>query len=257
MPKNNKNDTKAVVFANTAKRAKSAGSAKRSKRAEPAGTKNLAGTKKTVAASTVMRSSHSARARSQIQTQTRTTGRYAQSAREKILVKEIEKLLPLLDEECLEALLHSAYNLASSLEEERERAEQYEAFERAVYETFKPKETKKATSGQKTKSTSRGTSKSAAKASASVLAIERSEDGRFFNIILDGKWKLFNSEEMAALARIALVNEPLTEACPRVFAWLKRERSDMLSDFAISSATSSRIQELVRLMRKTFKPNKK
>ena len=167
------------------------------------------------------------------------------------LIAAIEKMLPELDEECLEALLKSAYNLASSLQEEQERAERYATFEQAVYETFKPKENKKGTA-----SSSKTTKKTKAK-SKPVLRIERTEDGRFYNIVYGGKWKLFNIDEMTELANIALVKEPLESVCPRVYTWMRHERSDMLTDFAIATAASPVIRELVLMMRKKIKLNKK
>lgn len=190
-----------------------------------------------------------------VKTKTATKTQQKQSktkiTREEELIAAINKLLPELDEECLEALLQSAYNLASSLKEERERAERYEAFEQAVYETFKPKENKKGTSK------SSPTKKKTAGESKPVLRIERTDDGRFYNIVFGGKWKLFNIEEMTSLAKIALVKEPLESICPRVYTWLRHERSDMLTDFAIANAASPVIRELVKIIRNNFKLNKK
>ncbi len=172
-------------------------------------------------------------------------------AEEQALLDELLTLLPLLDEECLAALVQSARNLASSLEEERNRESEYERFQQAVYETFKPKPSTKSKKNAKKTSAAKGGKTEAG------LAIESTEDGRFFNIVIGGKWKLFNMEEMTALAKIALVKESIPEVCPRVYAWLKRERSDMLSDFAIADGTSVRIRELVSAIRKKFKVIKK
>lgn len=192
-------------------------------------------------------------AKTQALTKTKTQAKQSKVkiTREEELITAINKLLPQLDEECLEALLQSAHNLAASLQEEHERAQRYEAFEQAVFETFKPKE------NNKQKAHSSIANKHAKAESKPVLKIEQTDDGRFYNIVYGGKWKLFNIDEMTSLAKIALVKEPLESVCPRVYTWMRKERSDMLTDFAIANAASPVIRELVSLVRKKFKLNTK
>ncbi len=194
---------------------------------------------------------NTAKTKAVTKTKTQSKQSKAKITRKDELIAAIEKILPELDEECLEALLQSAHNLAASLQEEQERAERYAAFEQAVYETFKPTDKKKGTAS------SSKTNKKTKAEPKPVLSIERTEDGRFYNIVYGGKWKLFNIDEMTALAKIALVKEPLESVCPRVYTWMRHERSDMLTDFAIATAASPVIRELVSLIRKNFKLNKK
>ncbi|MCX7025776.1 MAG: hypothetical protein NT080_14350 [Spirochaetes bacterium] len=96
----------------------------------------------------------------------------------------------------------------------------------------------------------RGKETSAANAAArEPMRIERSSDGSSFHIVANGKWKLFASEEMTALARIALADIPPDEARLRVYRWLDRERRDVFGDLGITGPSSPALSELIGLLK--------
>jgi hypothetical protein len=85
-----------------------------------------------------------------------------------------------------------------------------------------------------------------------ALRLERSKDGSTYHIISSDRWKMFSSEEMAALVRMTREGDPETEIAARLHAWLARERRDALDDLEIAGPASPLMVDLVRLLRRSF-----
>jgi hypothetical protein len=86
--------------------------------------------------------------------------------------------------------------------------------------------------------------------------VEASSDGRFFHIVVDGKWKMLNRDELKSLVNIACSKDPAEAVRTRLFTWLKRERADVLSDLGISTGMSPILAELAVYLKKNFKIKK-
>ncbi len=155
------------------------------------------------------------------------------SETQKALLARLTDAIPHLDEESLEALVHSAENLAESCRQDIMREEARAAESQGMKPGANPMNT---TAGM-----------------PAPLTIEVSEDKRFFHIVVDGKWKMLDQEELKILVRIASDTDPESELRTRMFTWLKRERSDILNDLGISTAVSPILAELMAYLKKNFK----
>lgn len=135
------------------------------------------------------------------------------------LVRELEKLLPRLDQEGLAFLLEQAkihlYNMGVA-------------------------EAMSATGGP-----------DAAVAGEPRLSIKAAEGGASYHLVYGGKWKFFTAEELLALVRIAQASEG-REAAGRLYRLLKAERADVFGDFDIDGPSSPLLLELVGLLRRSF-----
>lgn len=179
------------------------------------------------------------------------------SPSQKMLLDRLAEALPVLDEECLEALVQSAENLAESCRRDRMLEE---ARQLALEWGGAPKTTAKGKAGKK-----KGTKAAADDDTAPVssraalpapLRVEASSDGRFFHIVVDGKWKMLNRDELKSLVNIAGSKDPAEAVRTRLFTWLKRERADILSDLGISTGLSPILAELAGYLKKNFKIKK-
>lgn len=85
------------------------------------------------------------------------------------------------------------------------------------------------------------------------LRIERSDDGKTYHVVMNGKYKMFDVSEMVALVRLSHGHEREGDACRALYAWFKRERGDALSDFGIADAAAGVLIDLVQLIRRSFR----
>ncbi len=164
----------------------------------------------------------------------------ALSPTQQLLLDRLAAALPVLDEECLEALVQSAENLAESCRQDRmlDEARMLALEGGGVSE--------RVDTGLVALRTGR----------PAPLTIKASSDGQFFHIVVDGKWKMLNHDELKSLVTVVGSKEP-TEAVPtRLFNWLKRERADVLSDLGISTSLSPVLAELIAYLKKNFKIKK-
>ncbi len=159
------------------------------------------------------------------------------------LAKELSSLLPELDEEGLAFLLEQArvhlYNMKlAELESAAESLERSSAARAGI-----------APSGSARKAA--GKKSGGGKASAG-LEIKAASDGSSYHIVHNGKWKLFSSDEMMALVRIARAQAPAQELASRLHRWLKAERSDFFHDLPVQGPSDPILVALVGLLKKTF-----
>ncbi len=161
------------------------------------------------------------------------------------LAKELKALMPQLDEEGLSFLIEQArvhiYNM---------KVTELEEAARAAEESSARRSKGRADSGTSAASDSGGSGRGSK--AAPVLSIEADEGGTSFHIVCSGKWKLFSGDEMLALVRIASAAASPAEAGPRLYRWLKEERSDVFTDLPIRGAADPLLAELAGLLTKTF-----
>lgn len=157
-----------------------------------------------------------------------------ESALHKKLARELEALIPELDEEGLSFLLEQGrvhrYNMeADRLNREIEKLD-----------TGRTAAAKGKKAGKKAED-------------KGLLRIERSPSGATYHVIRGGKWKMFNDGEMLSMVKIARSKDPLAEVAGRLYTWIERERPDAFVDLDIGDEGDPVYRELVTLMRKTFK----
>jgi hypothetical protein len=76
----------------------------------------------------------------------------------------------------------------------------------------------------------------AAQRGPAVLAdIEEGKDGTFFIAILNGQRNIFGLEEMRAFVKLCHGADNAVDAAPRIYAWMERERLDILKNSKIDS----------------------
>ncbi len=155
---------------------------------------------------------------------------------------ELSSLLPELDEEGLAFLIEQArvhlYNMKlAELEAAADSLERSSAARAGA---------SAASAGSKPKKKAGGAAR------AAPLEIKAASDGSSYHIVHEGKWKLFSSEEMMALVRIARAQAPIPELAGRLHRWLKAERSDFFQDLPVRGPSDPLLSGLVSLLRKTF-----
>lgn len=181
----------------------------------------------------------------------------ALSPAQQLLLGRLAEALPVLDEECLEALVQSAENLAESCRQDRMMEESHrQALESAgapgavVKGKTRMKKDRNASADPHPGPVPTQTTLPA------PLRVDASEDGRFFHIVVDGKWKMLNRDELRKLVAIACSRDPAEAVRTHLFTWLKRERADVLSDLGISTGMSPILAELASYLKKNFKITK-
>ncbi len=152
------------------------------------------------------------------------------------LAAELSSLIPELDSEGLAFLIEQArvhlYNMrVVDLEAAAEEAER-----------------------ASTRARKAGSAKDAAKASAApeALSIKAASDGSAYDLVYNGKWKMFTGDEMLAMVRIASSKDPADQVSGRLYRWLLAERSDAINDLGLSGLADPLLKKLVVLLRKTF-----
>ena len=150
------------------------------------------------------------------------------------LEKELKKALKQIDEEGLIFLLKQANVLLHNKKVEELNREIVE------YESKKKK--------------GRTENKKIAKAeSSAAVAIESSANGKSFIIILGGVRKIFSLEEMRALVKICHASGTQTESSERLYRWISRNRTDVLSDVKLTPSRDKSLVTLYKLIVKTYK----
>lgn len=159
-----------------------------------------------------------------------------EDAEREALAAELSSLLPELDEEGLAFLLEQArvhlYNM--KLAELEAAAESLER------------------SGAAAEAKGKAGAAERAAERAPGLEIKASSDGSSYHVVYEGKWKLFSSQEMTALVRIAGAQAPDRELAARIHRWLKAERSDFFQDLPVRGPADPLLLALVALLKKTF-----
>jgi len=141
------------------------------------------------------------------------------------VLEELLELLPQLDDEGLAFLLEQAHVHRYNMEVERLN----ETADRAASAKEPPSPGK-----------------------STAMRLERSTDGLTYHVVAGGQWKMFSSDEMAALVRITRSGDAREEIARRIYAWLDRERPDALDDLGIGKPPSLALAELLRLLLTSF-----
>lgn len=89
-------------------------------------------------------------------------------------------------------------------------------------------------------------------ASSSDFTIQAASDGSAYDLVWQGKWKMFTSDEMLAMVRIASNRDPVAQVGGRLYRWFLAERSDVLQDIPFSGLADPKLKSIVSLLRKTF-----
>ena len=84
------------------------------------------------------------------------------------------------------------------------------------------------------------------------FSIQAASDGATYDLVYNGKWKMFTSDEMLAMVRIASSKDPANQVAGRLHRWLLAERSDVINDLPLVGPADPKLKKLVTLMRKTF-----
>ncbi len=85
------------------------------------------------------------------------------------------------------------------------------------------------------------------------FSIKAASDGSAYDLVWQGKWKMFTGEEMLAMVRIASNTDPVGQVAGRLYRWFSAERSDVFQDIPFSGLADPKLKQLVTLLRNTFK----
>ncbi len=146
------------------------------------------------------------------------------------LAKELGTLIPQLDAEGLEFLIEQArvhlYNMEVS-------------------------ELERAASQAGSKQTSKNATLTPAAANDD-FAIQASSDGSTYDLVYNGKWKMFTGDEILAMVRIVSSKDPVNQVAGRLYRWFLAERSDVKNDLPLAGPSDPKLKKLVSLLCKTF-----
>lgn len=148
-----------------------------------------------------------------------------QTAAEKRLVTELTNVLPKLDEESLQFLLEQANILLYNL--------QIDALAQEEAETS----SKSNVSKQKV---------------LHDIKIVRGDNSNVYHIICNGKYSMFNDEEMLSIIRICHADDTEREIKSRLYHWFFVERRDFISDNGLS-IDDVEFDLLIKTVKKQFK----
>jgi hypothetical protein len=164
----------------------------------------------------------------------------------KALLRELEALLPQLDEEGLAFLLEQGrihlYNmkvdelnaLSQGMDQHTTRKSRNKDAKQPIDTPQKP--------GTRTKVTRE-----------SSFQIKAGSGGGSYHVAYQGNWKLFSDTEMLKMVQIANGAGTQAERANRLFRWLRTERSDVLQDIPFQSAQNPLFVEFLSLLQKTFR----
>ncbi len=156
---------------------------------------------------------------------------YKQNAQEKKLVKQLTALLDNMDAEGLVFLIEQAhvhlYNMQVVALEEARR-----------------------TLNEKNTTTLRSQKK---KNKRSGIEITRSKDGYVYHIVYEGRFTMFNDDEMVEMIRAAKAGRTIGEAKYILYDWFVRERRDFINSSGLGDIEEPTWHELTALIRKNFK----
>lgn len=157
-------------------------------------------------------------------------------AERKALAAELTSLIPELDEEGLAFLIEQArvhlYNMRV-LDLEAAGIEAEKASSRARSKTS-------------------GSTGSGGKSASDEFVIKASSKGSSYDIVHQGKWKMFTDDEMLAMVRIVSSKDPVAQVSGRLYRWFLAERADVIGDLSLTGLADPRLKKLVALLRKTF-----
>lgn len=88
------------------------------------------------------------------------------------------------------------------------------------------------------------------------VKIEADPDKKTFVLIIGIKRKFLTREEIRQMTMICQVNESSVEISPRLFNWLKKERSDILIDFNIRDSSNTYVTRLINYIKENYKVKK-
>ncbi|MDR2768368.1 MAG: hypothetical protein LBB82_08610 [Treponema sp.] len=87
--------------------------------------------------------------------------------------------------------------------------------------------------------------------------IKASDSGASYYVVYKNEWIMFSREEMTALAKIVNGQGTDLEIRGLIYAWLERERRDVLRSIAAADKFDDKIKSFAALVRKTFALRKK
>ena len=87
---------------------------------------------------------------------------------------------------------------------------------------------------------------------ANDFAIQAASDGSAYDLVYQGKWKMFTGDEMLAMVRIVSSKDPVAQLTGRLYRWLLAERSDVIKDIPLAGLADPKLKKLFALLRKTF-----
>ena len=85
-----------------------------------------------------------------------------------------------------------------------------------------------------------------------LVSIEPTGNGKSFVIIMGIKRLFVSLKELKELVKLTQVTDDPTDASKRLFAWMNRERSDMVIDAGITGPGDPRLPPLFRILRDKF-----
>ena len=85
-----------------------------------------------------------------------------------------------------------------------------------------------------------------------LAAVEEGKDGTYFIVILKGYRHIFGLEEMRNLVKACYAAATAAEAGPRLFAWLERERRDIIMNSKIADQRDSCLSALREVIVSTY-----
>ncbi len=84
------------------------------------------------------------------------------------------------------------------------------------------------------------------------FTIKAASDGSAYDLVYQGKWKMFTGDEMLAMVRIVSSKDPVAQVAGRLYRWFLAERADVIGDLSLAGLADPRLKKLVVLFRKTF-----
>ncbi|AEJ18288.1 hypothetical protein [Gracilinema caldarium] len=166
-------------------------------------------------------------------------------SRKNVVLKELEALLPELDEEGLAFLLEQGrihlYNM---------KVDGLNALSQSMDQPITRKSRNKA--ADQSADTSKKTGPRTKDTSEPSFQIKAGSGGGSYHVAYRGNWKLFSDTEMLKMVQIAHGEGTQTERANRLFRWLRTERSDVFQDIPFQSAQQPLFMEFLCLLQRTF-----
>jgi hypothetical protein len=97
-----------------------------------------------------------------------------------------------------------------------------------------------------------GKDKSATQTQSVLAAVEEGKDGTYFIVILKSYRHIFGLEEMRNLVKACYAAGSAAEAGPRLFAWLERERRDIIMNSKIADQRDTCLSALREVIVSTY-----
>ncbi|MBN2737407.1 MAG: hypothetical protein JXR70_10540 [Spirochaetales bacterium] len=158
-----------------------------------------------------------------------------QSVQQKRLLKELQGLLPQIDEEGLIFLLKQAQVLVHN--------QQIDKINREIVEYEEKKRDNKAVKSGQTKSKKQN--------AEAIVSIEDTGKKNFI-LIFNGARKFLDLEEMRSLVKISHGADGSGEGILRLYKWLARNRQDILIDSAVAKASHPAMELLYKFIMRHY-----